>query len=101
MYYECLGHRRSRKKRRQAQAKLSRKPAKRCVIPVSQAAFCVPGLNNALGGHVLAKVLAKLRVRRRIRPEMATDGRPGECWFPCDLPQMTHVSIVGAMPTSE
>jgi len=38
------------------------------------------GLNNALGGQVLAKVLAKLRVRRRIRPEMvATVARPGEC----------------------
>lgn len=59
------------------------------------------GLHKALGGHVPAKTLvealAKLRDRRRIRAEMlATGGRPGECWFPCDLPEATHVSIIGA-----
>lgn len=57
------------------------------------------GLHKALGGHVPAKshveALAKLRDRRRIRAEMmATGGRPGECWFPCDQPEDTHVSII-------
>jgi len=81
---------------------LSRKPAARCVIPVSQAVLCVPGLSGALGGQVLAKVLAKLRVRRTSDREMvATVGRPGECWFPGDPPEEMNVSIVGAMPTSE
>src|SRR5208283_2738703 len=45
------------------------------------------GLNNALGGHVLAKVLAKLRVRRTSDREMvATPGRhvDGHLYNPID-----------------
>lgn len=58
------------------------------------------GLHKALGGHVPAKAmveaLARLRDRRLTRAEVvATGGRPGECWFPADQPEATHVSIIG------
>ena len=47
------------------------------------------GLHQALGGHMtgntLVSALAKIRDRGQVRCErVATGGRPGECWFPCD-----------------
>jgi len=52
------------------------------------------GLNKTLGGHVLAKVLVKLRILRISDREMAMGGRPGECWCPGDPPEEMNASIV-------
>lgn len=57
------------------------------------------GLHKALGGHIpataLVTTLAKLRDRRLIRAEMIRNGgRPGECWWPVEVPSLLPREVV-------